>query len=336
MNAGTKIWFDITNTPQVHFLNAIKNSLTSQGYSRFVFTARDFSETISLIKEKGIEEYYVFGDHYGSNKLKKSLGLFSRFLNIYKSNIDYDISISCGSESAVYTSKLKRKKSIAFGDNDIARQWTYGYFVDYAFFPDAIDKNILERQGLKNKLYLYPGFKEDIYIADFMPDPSFINNLPFSNYVLVRPENIHANYLRNKVQTITGELLKTLEKRGYNIVFLPRYPFDKEYAKGLKKIFIPEKAVDGLNACYFADAVLTGAGSFAREAACLGVPSFSFYAGKDLLSVDKKLINEGRMVFSRNVNELVNNVLISKKKEPDLMRSKEVRDQVVSKLISLI
>lgn len=336
MNTGIKIWFDITNTPQVHFLTGLKNALSGMGYNKFIFTVRDFSETISLIQEKGIEEFEIFGDHHGSNKFKKSLGLFSRFLKVFNAKINFDISISCGSESAVYTSKLKRKKSIAFGDNDKARQWSYGYFVDYAFFPDAIDRNILENQGLKNKLYLYPGYKEDIYIADFVPDPYFINNLPFSDYVLVRPENIQANYLRRKVHTITGDLLKSLEKKGFNIVFLPRYSFDKEYAKGLKRIFIPDKAVDGLNACYYADAVLTGAGTFAREAACLGVPSFSFYAGNDLLSVDKKLINDGKMFFSRDVNELINNVLKSKKSMPDLKRSQSVRNDVVNKLLNII
>jgi predicted glycosyltransferase len=336
MNTGIKIWFDITNTPQVHFLNGLKNALSGRGYNKFIFTARDFSETISLIREKGIEEFEIFGDHQGSSKLKKSLGLFSRFIKVLNAKIDFDISISCGSESAVYTAKLTRKKSIAFGDNDKAKQWIYGYFVDFAFFPDAIDRNILERQGLKNRLYLYPGYKEDVYIADFVPDPSFINNLPFPNYVVVRPENIQANYLSSKVHTITPGLLKTLERRGFNIIFLPRYSFDREYAKGLKRVYIPEKVVDGLNACYFADAVLTGAGTFAREAACLGIPSFSFYSGKELLSVDKKLTKEGKMFFSRDVNELVNKVLESKKSMPDIKRSQEVRDHIVNKLISII
>ena len=268
---------------------------------------------------------------------KERSGSFSRFLDVYKAVIEYDISISCGSESAIYASKFRGKKSIAFGDNDTARQWIYGYFVDYVFSPDAIDRKQLEKQGLKDKLYLYPGYKEDIYIADFIPDPSFVSGLPFDNYVLVRPENIQANYLKNnRVKTITPDLLTLLEKRGYNVLFLPRYSFDKEYAIGLKRIFIPDKAIDGLNACYYSNAVLTGAGTFAREAACLGVPSYSFYAGSELLAVDKKSINEGKMFFSRDVEELITKVLISKKSFPDLTRSQLVRDNVVSKLISIL
>ena len=57
---------------------------------------------------------------------------------------------------------------IAFGDNDQARQWTYGYLVDFAFFPDAGPYAALARQGLNcSKLYRYPGYKEDVYLADY-------------------------------------------------------------------------------------------------------------------------------------------------------------------------
>jgi uncharacterized protein len=329
-----KIWFDITNTPQVHFLLALKTSLTQSGFSDFVVTAREFAETISLLEQKGINHFRVLGKHYGSNKIMKSIGLLSRSILLYKEHFDHDISISCGSESAIFTSKLHGKKAIAFGDNDLARQWLYGYFVDYGFFPDAIEKNLLERQGFKNKLYQYHGYKEDIYIADFKPDPSFISKLPFDHYVVVRPENIQANYLRkNNIESITPALLSNLEKRGLNVLYLPRYSSDNEYAIGLKKIFIPEKPLDGLNACYYSDAVLTGAGTFAREAACMGVPSFSFFAGKQLLAVDRKLIKEKKIFHSRKVDELTELLSKSKRVAVDFSRAMDVREELLEKIL---
>ena len=42
------------------------------------------------------------------------------------------------------------------------------------------------------------------------------------------------------------------------------------------KIFVPEGPLNGLDVCY-SDAVLTGAGTFAREAAILGTPAISFF-----------------------------------------------------------
>jgi hypothetical protein len=143
-------------------------------------------------------------------------------------------------------------------------------------FQLALDRGLKQRkdaytffikQGIKKeKLHQYNGYKEDIYIADYRPDQRFLSELPFDNYVLVRPENIQANYIRNgNVHSIASELLKLLTGKGYNVLYLPRYAFDREYANGLKNVHIPSAPVNGLDACYFTDAVLTGAGTFARK-----------------------------------------------------------------------
>jgi len=332
------IWYDITNSPQVHFLLAIKNSLGGKYHHDYIITTREFAETTYLLRQKKENNFTIIGTHYGRVKKDKIKGLISRFFAIYKNVSAYDISISCGSEEAIWNSFLKGRKSIAFGDNDLAKQWTYGRFVNYVFFPSAIDKKILIKQGInEKKLYQYNGYKEDIYLADYIPDYGFFDYLPFKNYVLVRPENIEANYIGNiPVHTITPFLLKELSKSGYNILYLPRYKTDKEYAKGIDNVYIPEEPVNGLDACYFADAVLTGAGTFAREAACLGVPSFSFFAGKQLLSVDKALIKEKKMFWSRDVGELIEALKKSEKRNVDLTHSKNVQEEVISKLLEVI
>lgn len=332
-----KIWFDITNTPQVHFLLGIKSILPEEKYN-FEFSTRNFSETVELLEKNVNTPFKIIGSHKGKNKLMKAFGLLSRFIKISTNYRDYDISISCGSENAIWNSYLRRKTSVAFGDNDQAKQWTYSRFVDYAFFPNAISQEALAQQGLHtNKIYQYDGFKEDIYIANYNPDPDFLQSIPFNKYVLVRPENIFANYIRNKnARSITPVLLKLLEKKGFNILYLPRYKIDYTYAKGITSIHIPESSVNGLDACYFADAVLTGAGTLAREAACLGVPSFSFYAGEKLLAVDRKLIAEKKVYFSRDPGKLVDVLIYSHKKEFDLNRSKMVQKEVKEKLINIL
>jgi predicted glycosyltransferase len=331
-----KVWFDITNTPQVHFLLGVKTMLGEE--NEFVFSAREFSETAKLLEQKIDEPFEIIGGHYGKSYLKKIFGLFLRFQKVYQKNIDFDVSISNGSENAIWTAKLKGRKSIAFGDNDTARQWTYGHFVDYAFFPDAISKELLNKQGLNDrKLHQYHGYKEDIYLANYHPNKDFIKQLPFDHYVVVRPENIMANYIRNgSVQSITPDLLKQLNKKGINILYLPRYKFDKEYAKGISNIFIPDQPINGLDAAYFSDAVLTGAGTFAREAACLGVPSASFFAGKTLLAVDQQMIRNQQMFFSRKADEIVDYTIKSEKKSADLTRSKQVQSEVSEKLNEIL
>ena len=328
-----RIWFDVMNTPQVHFLLSIKSILENKENS-FQFTAREFSETAKLLSQNLNEPFETIGSHHGKKYINKVLGTFARFLKVYRARIKYDVSISCGSENAVWTSFIKRKKSICFGDNDTARQWTYARFCDYAFFPNAISRELLNKQGLHDKkLFLYDGYKEDLYLADYKPNDSFLADLPFDKYVVVRPENIMANYIRNgEVNSITPELLKLLEQKGINILYLPRYNFDKAYAEGIKNVYIPDNPINGLDACFFADAVLTGAGTFAREAACLGVPSVSFFAGKTLLAVDKKMIKDKWMFFSREPKEIVDYISTSEKRKADLSRSKAVQKEVKEKL----
>lgn len=332
------IWYDITNTPQVHFLLALRNSLSSMLDHESLISIRDFSETESLLKQKTTEDFIKIGSHKGKSKSRKIGGLLSRFLELHETIKTYDLSISCGSEAAIWSSTLRHKQSIAFGDNDLAKQWTYGAFVKKAFFPDSIPEHILTRQGIgKKRLYRYHGYKEDIYLADYRPDESFKESLPFSNYVVVRPENLQANYINNEAaKPITPKLLQHLSKFGYNVLYLPRYKTDKAFGEGVKNVYIPDGPVNGLDACYYSDAVLTGAGTFAREAACLGVPSFSFFAGRDLLAVDKTLIRAGKMFFSRDVNELMSKLKISRRATYDFSRSKAVREEVITKLKEVI
>ncbi|GAB1467456.1 DUF354 domain-containing protein [Candidatus Cloacimonadota bacterium] len=332
------IWYDITNTPQVHFVLAIKEALDKRLPHKSLITTREFSETTQLLRKKTNEPFTVIGSHKGKGSYKKIGGLISRFYETQKTLSHFDASISCGSEVAIWSAALKGKKSIAFGDNDLAKQWTYGLFVSKAFFPDAIEESVLTRQGIrKHKLYRYHGYKEDLYLADYVPDNSFKDTMPFSIYVVVRPENLQANYINNdSARPITPMLLKELSKAGHNILYLPRYDIDRSYAEGIENIYIPEKPVNGLDACYYSDAVLTGAGTFAREAACLGVPSFSFFAGKSLLAVDKSLIKAGKMYFSRDVSELMGKLKTSTRADVDMTRSKTVQEEVITKLKEVI
>lgn len=298
------IWLDFNNVPHVNFLKPIIEKYI--GEFDFVYSLRDFAETKSLFEKQIGKEYLLIGEHKGGNKLKKILEVVRRFFVLNKKIPYFDIKISVGGDASSMLAKCRRKLSITFDDNEMSANWRYAPFADLAFFPKVISTQRLRKQFFtKKKLYQYNGYKEDFYLADYHPDSSFLNKLPFKNYVVVRPENIKASYVQGR-QSIVPELLKELDKQGYNILFLPRYESDREYADGIKNIYIPNEAVNGLDACYYADAILTGAGTMAREAACLGVPSVSFFAGAHLLTVDQSLVDQGKMFFSRDVQSIMN------------------------------
>lgn len=296
------IWFDITNVPHVNFLLPIINKYEDE--FNMVFTVRNFAETIGLFEKRIGKPYLELGEHQGGNKLKKLLGLFKRIGQLNRQLPDFDIKISLGGDSSSPVAWHRDKMAITFDDNETSPNWMYAPFTNLAFWPKVINPAVLRKQGFKKNLYQYNGYKEDFYLANYEPNSGFLEQLPFEHYVVVRPENIKASYVEGR-QSIVPELLKQLDAAGYNILFLPRYESDRDYAQGIKNIYIPKDAVNGLDACYYADAILTGAGTMAREAACLGVPSVSFFAGAHLLAVDQSFVDSGKMFYSRDVQQIM-------------------------------
>ena len=321
-----KIWFDFTNVPHAHFLSVIIKYFFDK--HNVFCTARDFAELRGLLTEKNID-FKMAGKHH-RNKFLKPFASLKRYFKLCREVSAFDLSISCGSYEATFFSKIKGKKTIVFDDNDISPNWLYARFTDYFICPSKFNINGIVRQGIpRQNIFSYDGYKEDIYLADYAPDPEFLNKLPFKEYVVIRPENLSATYIKGKdKKSLAPALLKKLVSDGNSIVFLPRYNQEIEYAQGLKNVHIPPDILNGLYLCFYAKAVFTGAGTFAREAACLGVPAVSFFPGTKLLSVDKDMINKGWLFHSRNIDDIIKYFAEFKRREFNVERCKEVQKEV--------
>jgi uncharacterized protein len=319
------IWFDFTNPPHVNLYLPILKHLGLN--NKIISTARHFVETKSLLLQNNIP-VKIIGAHGGKSKIGKILAFAERDLKLLFEVPKFDISISSNYE-APQVSWLRRKPSIVFDDNDISPNWLYSKFANYVICPESINKQAMISMGINpRKLITYSGYKEDIYIAGFHPDPDFKNKIPFPDFVTVRPENLFASYVNKSSKSIVPQLIDTLSKKGYNILYLPRYELDRSYAKKQDNVFIPEFPLNGLDVCYYSSAVLTGAGSFSREASLMGTPAVSFYAGTDFLSVDKKLFAEKKIFFSRNVDEIMKFLSSAQKRSIEFTRSIAVQNEV--------
>ncbi len=168
---------DFTNTSHVSFLMPIVDAL----YERynFVFTARDFSETVNMLKRHK-KKFQVIGKHHGSRRIMKVFGMIKRDLFLLKNLPHFDISVAFGGLNATHICTLRGKRSLCFSDNDIVFKGFHSRFGDYFIFPSMIDIDRLIKTGhKKDKIYFYNGYKEDVYIADFIPDESFKKKIPF-------------------------------------------------------------------------------------------------------------------------------------------------------------
>lgn len=319
------IWFDFTNPPHVNLYLPLLRYLETN--NKIVSTARHFVETTSLLVQNGVK-FKEFGAHGGKTKLGKILAFVRRDLELLFKMPRFDFSISSNYE-APQVSWLRGKTSLVFDDNDISPNWLYAKFASYVICPDSINMEAMISMGIKrNKIITYSGFKEDIYIASYTPDPNFLKSLPFEKFVTVRPENLFASYVTKGSTSIVPELITKLTSKGFNILYLPRYDIDYTYVNPSENVFIPKKPLNGLDVCYYSQAVITGAGTFSREAAVMGTPAVSFYAGNEFLSVDKKMFKEGKVFFSRNVDDILDYIQNAKKNTLDLSNSQRVQSEV--------
>jgi uncharacterized protein len=324
------IWFDFTNPPHVNFFSPLIKKYENSGF-HIISTAREFVETINLLKLYNID-FQQYGKHGGKSKPKKVMALLDRYWKLYTNIDNFDFSFSSNYEAPLI-SWIKRKPAFVFDDNDISPNWLYSKFAKFVVSPKYIDLKAMYSMGIKpTQMVMYDGFKENIYVADYKPDVDFLKKLPFEEFVTVRPENIQATYVGENVKSIVPELVAKLVNKGINILYLPRYQSDKDMLTTSERIFIPEKPLNGLDVSYYSSAVLTGAGSFSREAAVLGTPAVSFFAGNTFLGVDKEMFKQNLVYYSRQPDEIVNHVLNAKKRGLNLKVSKDVQENMFSQL----
>ena len=153
-----------------------------------------------------------------------------------------------------------------------------------------------------------------------------MEQLPFQDFITIRPENLKASYVPKDSTTIVPQLFETFKDR--NILFLPRYEEEKKYAEGYTNIWYPDGPLPGLDVCYYSKAMLTGAGTFAREAALLGVPAVSFFPSPVFLSVDEAMQKLGIEFKSRDPQTIKDYVDSAQKTEASTERSKAVQQEV--------
>ncbi len=328
------LWFDFTNPPHVNFYLPIIKYFRSKNFNT-VHTARDFVETVKLLQLNNLH-FLLFGKHGGKNKILKVIQLLNRNISLLLKINSFDLSFSSNYDAPLI-SWLKRKPSLVFDDNDISPNWLYSRFAKFVICPEAIDKNAMHKMGIgPNKLITYKGFKENIYIADYKPDPAFKTNLPFSEFITIRPENLKASYVSEYSKSIVPELTAKLVKNGFNILYLPRYESDKMLIKYSDHIYIPSEPLNGLDVCYYSSAVLTGAGTFSREAAIMGTPAVSFFAGKKFLSVDKKMFFDNMVFFSRNPDSIIDYIKKSKKVAFNQSKSIEIQQEFLALIEKIV
>jgi len=296
MSRAYSAWADLVSPSHPFLFDGLLSSFPDLDVTT---TVREKTETVDLTAEAGFD-FEIRGRDFDNPHLRK-LGIPLRTAQLAAQPPDADVSLSSRNAMCVLASKARGMPSIHFTDNDITAYvdglWAeelYNWLeaqATYTVVPAAFETAELEKHGTDAmSIFTYPGYKEDIYVADFEPNPEFIDRLPFEEYVVVRPEALDAAYV-DEAESLVPAILEGVVDAGYDVVYLPRGRGDGEYAAGFDpdRVHVPSSAYDGLQLASHADCVLTGSGTMAREAACMGKPAVSFFPS-ELLSVDRQLV----------------------------------------------
>jgi uncharacterized protein len=178
--------------------------------------------------------------------------------------------------------------------------------------PRAIPEDRLRKTGIRmDRLMRYDGFKEEIYLPAFTPDPKFriaIGVAHTTILVTMRPPSTSANYHDPRSETLFRECLEFFgSSAGVLCLIVNRTEADRRLIpahllnSGAARTL--ETAVDGLQLLWASDLVVSGGGTMNREAALLGVPTYSVFSGLRP-AMDEQLVQMGKLRFVQSRHDI--------------------------------
>lgn len=303
------VWIDVTNSPHVLFFRPILRRLAEAGVETVV-TARDYAQTLGLLELYGIP-HTVIGRHGGAGRLGKGRAFGRRVAGLLRfgRRMRPRQAVSHGSPDLSVAARLLGMHNTVLHDYEGA---TTMHRVNFRFaskvmVPKVIPFEDLARLGLDRRRYRpYDGIKEQVSLADFDPNPDVLDGLGFDPerpVAVVRPPATMSLYHRFE-NPLFNEVLDRLIASDTQVLLLPRTPEQGAEFEGLVGVVVPERPLDGPSLVYAADLVISAGGTMNREAALLGTPTWTTFAGK-MGAVDKMLIADGRMKQLKDAKDLV-------------------------------
>ncbi len=283
-------------------LRPIIERLQAEGHEVEV-TSRDYAQTQALLDLHGMPHTPI-GQHGGASRVQKAYRLGARSAGMLRfgRGRGFDLALAHGSNDLAIAARALGIPEANMHDYEYAvTQHRIGCrLAKRVLFPDSVPAERLRRFGVTpEKLFPYPGLKEEYYLYDFEPDPEALTRLGVETsrvVVIVRPPPDVSLYHRKSNPLFPKVLDRLGNDAGVHAVVLPRTQAQREFITGLRlpSLIVPEAAVEAQSLVALADLVVSAGGTMNREAAALGTPVYTTYGGR-LGGVDEALIRSGRL-----------------------------------------
>jgi predicted glycosyltransferase len=293
------VWIDLSNSPHVVLFRPLVERLREQG-ARVLLTARDHAQTVELA-QRIWSDVTVVGGESPPGATQKAATLARRGFELAKfaRRERPNVALSHGSYAQIVAARAVGIPAVTMMDYEFQPANHLSFRVaNRVIVPQVFPSKLLTRFGARGeKVLRYEGFKEELYLGRFEPDPSAIEGLGLDRKAVIavfRPPPEGALYHRHANERFDLLLEHALSHGDVQLVVLPRGGAQTERMLRKLGIVVPRAAVDGLSLLAEADVVLGAGGTMNREAALLGTPTYSVFAGR-LAQVDAELMRDGRL-----------------------------------------
>lgn len=305
------VWIELGNSPHVVFFRPVIDELHRRG-AQTIVTARDYAETRQLCGQFGIDAEMI-GHHGGASLWGKvrALALHARELRAFARHMR--------PRPCVAVSHNAYSQTVAARSLGVPVMTTMDYeyqpanhlafrCADLVAVPDLFPLDRLKAQGAKpEKTWRYHGLKEHVALAGFAADQGYLGRVGVDTsrpVVVVRPPPEAALYHRFE-NPLYSLLLERLQEEAITTVLLARTEAQLAglESAGFGGLVWRGEPLDGRQLVAGADAVVSAGGTMNREAAVLGTPAYSIYAGK-LAAVDRALVADGRLALLRSETDI--------------------------------
>jgi uncharacterized protein len=292
-----RLWIDMANSPHVLIFESLVDDLRACGWDVAV-TARDHAQTVDLAGQK-FTDVAIFGGPSPPGRVAKAVTLARRTaaLERFARSHRPDVALSHGSYAQVIAARIAGVPAVTMMDYEYQPANHVSFrLARRVIVPSVFPSVALRRFGVRPaNVVRYDGFKEELYLAGFRPDPAVVAELDLDRnrpIAVVRPPPEGALYHRRPNVRFEEILGLAADQPDVQTVVLPRSPEQAARYRGRPGLTVPSAAIDALSLLAYADLMVGAGGTMNRESALLGTPTYTVFLGR-LGAVDAEMLRLG-------------------------------------------
>lgn len=294
-----RVWIDLANSPHVALFEPVVRALGERG-DEVVLTARDHAQTLPLARRLW-DDVTVVGGPSPPRLLAKGSAIAERAAALarFAAAAQPDVALSHGSYAQVAAAFAAGVPAVTMMDYEAQPANHLSFrLARRVLVPESFPAAALRRFGAKERrVRRYPGFKEELYLAGFQPAGSVRRALGVADdevLAVFRPAPEGALYHRGANGRFDALCATAAAREGVRVLVLARQPAERRRYARLRSAIVPDEPLDGRTLLAEADVVVGAGGTMSREAALLGTPTYTLFAGP-LGAVDRALLARGAM-----------------------------------------